>query len=131
MDLQDFFLTGDDYRYRFGVEAKERFIGLLRERFNAGVTYKGRVLKWDTGIEQKTSELGRFLTGKASKLDFEEPAPSLHRLDDKESRDRILALTASEARRLGIGKSTHHYLRKNAESSKPFTVYAKVRNRLS
>ena len=39
-------------------------------------------------------------------LDFVEPAPSLDRQDDKELRAKILGLTASEARRLWIGKSS-------------------------
>jgi CRISPR-associated protein Cas1 len=131
LNLHDFFFTGDDYRYRFEAGAKHRFIGVLRERFNAGVTYKGRVLKWDTVIEQKASELGRFLTGKMSRLDFEEPAPKLDRLDDRELRAKILALTASEARRLGIGKSTLHYLRTNAHLRQSFKLYSNVRARLS
>ena len=39
---------GDDYRYRFDIDAKRRFIDLLHELFNSGVEYKGRNLKWDT-----------------------------------------------------------------------------------
>jgi hypothetical protein len=35
LDLPDFYFTGDDYRYRSGPEAKQRFLDLLRERFNA------------------------------------------------------------------------------------------------
>jgi CRISPR-associated protein Cas1 len=66
LDLPDFYFTGDDYRYRFDPEAKQRFLDLLRERFNSGVKYNSRALKWDTIIEQKTSELGRLLTGRAS-----------------------------------------------------------------
>jgi len=72
LDLPDFYFTGDDYRYRFDPEAKQRFLDLLRERFNRGISYRGRALKWDTVIEQKTNELGRFLLGK-SILDFAEP----------------------------------------------------------
>ena len=34
LDLPDFYFTGDDYRYRFEPEAKERFLDLLRERSN-------------------------------------------------------------------------------------------------
>jgi CRISPR-associated protein Cas1 len=95
LDLPDFYFTGDDYRYRFEPEAKQRFIGLLREQFNSGVRYRGRELKWDTVIEQKASELGQFLTGKTSTLDYIEPVPKLERQDDREMRSRILALTAS------------------------------------
>jgi hypothetical protein len=57
VDLPDFYFTRDDYRYRFEIQAKRRFLDLLRERFNVGVKYNGRVLKWDTVIEQKTAEL--------------------------------------------------------------------------
>jgi CRISPR-associated protein Cas1 len=88
-------------------------------------------LKWDTIIEEKTSELGRFLVGKSSDIDFVEPAPKLLRLDDHELRDGILALTQSKARELGIGKSTFHYLRNNAKNDQPFKCYRKVLTRLS
>jgi CRISPR-associated protein Cas1 len=75
LDLPNFYFTGDDYRYRFELEAKQRFLDLLRERFNSGVRYKERALKWDTVIEQKTAELGRYLAGRNSGLDFSEPSP--------------------------------------------------------
>jgi CRISPR-associated protein Cas1 len=130
LDLKDFYFTGDDYRYHFEVDAKQRFIDLIRERFNAGVTYKGRVLKWDTVIEQKTVELGRFLTGKSSTLDVMEPAPKLERQDGRELRAKILSLTASQAKQLGIGKSTLHYLRKKSRKPNSIRIYASVRSRL-
>jgi CRISPR-associated protein Cas1 len=130
LDLKDFYFTGDDYRYRFEPEAKRRFIEVLRERVNAGVPYKGRVLKWDTVIEQKTEELGRFLTGKSSAIDFMEPAPKLERGDSRELRAKILALTASQATQLGIGKSTLHYLKRNASCKNTFRTYGRTAHRL-
>ncbi len=131
LDLPDFYFTGDDYRYRFEPEAKHRFIGILRERFNSGVSYKGRALKWDTVIEHKANELGHFLTGKLSTIDFVEPALKLERQDNRELRAKILTLTASRARRLGIGKSTLHYLRQRAIATSSFEVYSPVFARLS
>ena len=74
LDLKNFYFTGDDYRYRFEAEAKQRLIDVLRERLNSGVRYKGRVLKWDTVVHEKTQELARFLAGKSSKLDFNRTA---------------------------------------------------------
>jgi CRISPR-associated protein Cas1 len=130
LDLPDFYFTGDDYRYRFDPEAKHRFLDLLRESFNSGVRYRERALKWDTVIEDKTNELGRFLTGRSPRLDFVEPAPSLERLDNRELRAKILALTASEAKQIGIGKSTLHYLRRNASSRDTFNAYARTVHRL-
>ena len=131
LDVPNFYFTGDDYRYRFEAEAKQRLLDLLRERFNSGVRYKGRALKWDTVIVQKTGELGRYLVSRTGNLDFSEPSPSLKRKDDLQLRRRILSLSQSEARRLGIGKSTLHYLRKNAIASKSLRVYKPVIERIT
>jgi CRISP-associated protein Cas1 len=129
LDLPNFYFTGDDYKYRFEPEAKRRFLDLLREQFNAGVKYNGRTLKWDTVIEQKASELGRFLVGKST-LDFVEPSPKLTRADYQELRAKILSLTRSEAQELGIAKSTLHHLCRNAESQCGFRIYNKTDKRL-
>jgi CRISPR-associated protein Cas1 len=125
VDLPDFYFTGDDYRYRFETQTKRRFLDLLKERFNGGVKYGGHVMKWDTVIERKAIELGRFLVGRSPKLDFSDPSPSLM-TNEQELRSKVIALASSEARRLGIGKSTLHYLRKRARDQKPFTIYEPV-----
>ncbi|MGA2790285.1 MAG: CRISPR-associated endonuclease Cas1 [Candidatus Bathyarchaeia archaeon] len=130
LELSDFYFTGDDYRYRFEAQAKQRFIDLIRDRFNAGVTCKGRLLKWDTVIEQKTSELGRFLSGKQLALDFIEPAPKLERQDDNDLRAKILDLSAAQAGQLGISKSTLHCLRKKAAANRSFAVYSSIKKKL-
>jgi len=130
LDLPDFYFMGDDYRYRFEIEAKRRFLDLLRERFNRGVRYSGRTLRWDTLIEQKAVEFGRFLAGRIGKVDFSEPSPTLRRADDEDLRRRILSLSQSEAKELGIGKSTLHNLHKNARGDRAFRIYTKVRSRL-
>ena len=130
LDLPDFYFTGDDYRYRFEAEAKQRLLDLLRERFNSGVRYKGRALKWDTVIEQKTVELGRCLAGQTNELDFSEPSPNLLTTDNRELRRRILALSQSEAHRLGIRRSTLYYLRRNLGERPSLKVYGKVRKKL-
>jgi len=102
LDLPNFYFTGDDYRYRFEPEAKERFLDLLCERFNSGVRYKDRALKWDTVIEQKAVELGRFLAGRIGGLDFSEPSPKLARAEDREIRKRS---SAFQSRRHGSSGS--------------------------
>jgi CRISPR-associated protein Cas1 len=130
LDLPDFYFTGDDYRYRFDPEAKQRFLGLLREQFNSGIRYKGRAFKWDTVVEQKAFELGRHLMDGTRKFDLLEPSPNLRKTDSREVRKRILSLTQQEADRLGVGKSTLHYLRRNAKGAKPFRIYRKVAARI-
>jgi CRISPR-associated protein Cas1 len=130
LDLPDFYFTDDDYRYHFEPEAKQRFLDLLRERFNAGVKYNGRTLKRDTVIEQKTVELGRYLMDRSDRLNFSEPSTKLMRMDDRELRRQILSLSQSDAREFGIGKSTLHYLRKNARRNDSLLICEKTRKRL-
>jgi CRISPR-associated protein Cas1 len=107
LDLPDFYFTGDDYRYRFEIEAKQRFLELLRERLNSAVRYRGRALKWDTVIEQKTVELGRYLVSRGVRIDFSEPSPDLRGTNDGELRRQILGLSQSEAQKLGIQRARY------------------------
>jgi CRISPR-associated protein Cas1 len=130
LDLKDFYFTGDDYSYKIETEAKRRFLQLLKDRFNSGVKYKGCAVKWDTVIGQKTMELTRYLTGKSSIIAFSEPKPELKRTDSLEFRKRILSLSVSEAKKLGIGKGALHYLRRNAASDRPFGLCPIVAERL-
>lgn len=130
LELHNFYFTGDDYRYHFEPEAKQRFIDHVRARFNAGVSYRSRSMNWDTVIEQKTEELARFLTGRSPDVDFTEPTPAFDN-NERELRTRILALTSAEANRLGIGKSTLHYLRHNARECRAFKMRQKTYERLS
>jgi CRISPR-associated protein Cas1 len=130
LDLPDFYFTGDDYRYRFDPKAKQRFPDLLRDQFNSGVRYRGRVFKWYMIIEQKMVEFRRCLEGRNNRLDFSEPSPDLRCMDDRQLLHRILSLSQSDGRRIGIGRSTLHYLRKNAKSKRPFKVYGKTLERL-
>src|SRR5208337_281071 len=123
---RDFYFTGDDYRYRFELDAKKRFIQVLREKFNIGVAYKGRKIKWGTVILEKTGELARYLSGRSSKLDFIEPVPILERFDSEELREQIKALTSEEAKKAGIDKSTLYTLRQHVRKEPPFKLYRKT-----
>jgi CRISPR-associated protein Cas1 len=107
-------------------KAKKRFLELLKDRFNSGVKHNGKTCKWDTVILNKTQELGRFLLDKSKEIDFIEPHPTLQRSDTQDLRKRILELTQGEAQKLGIGKSTLHYLRRSTSDGRPFKVYRKV-----
>jgi len=119
LDFPDFYFTGDNYRYRFEPEAKQRFLGFLRERFNPAVGYKGRTLKWDTVIEQKTVELGRYLVDRTGRLDFLEPSPKLTGMNDRAFRGRILSLSQYKARKLGSARSTLCHLKRNVRAHIP------------
>ena len=126
----DFAFLPDDYQYRIMWEGKMRLLDRIRYTFNSGVAYKGRTLKWDTVIQEKALELTRYLTDKASSIDFTEPHPEFQRTNGKEVRERILSMSNEEARRRGITKQTMFDLRRKAESEKPFKLYRKLREKL-
>ena len=130
LDMKDFHFTGDDYRYNIEIDAKRWFLELLKNRFNSGVRYKGKTWKWDTIILAKAQDLARYLLDKLSSPCFVVPAPRLERVDSQEFRERILALSAKEAKRFGINRDTLRYLRKKADDEFQFKVYAFLRNRL-
>lgn len=46
------------------------------------------------------------------------------------TRMKILAIPYSKWKRMGFSKGTLHYLKKNANSDRPFKVYGKVREKL-
>jgi CRISPR-associated protein Cas1 len=131
LDLPNFYFTGDDYRYRFEIEAKRRFLDLFRERFNLSVKYNCRTLRWDTVIEQKALELSRFLAGRTDTLDFSMPSPVLPRTADTELRKKILSLSHSDAEKLGVGRSTLHYLMKKAKDNQAFKLHHKLQSKLA
>ena len=83
-------------------------------------------MKWDTLIGLKVQEFARYLVGKSAGFDLKSPSPVLERSDSKELREGILSLSPSEARRLDIGKSTVHHLKKQARDRKPFKIYKPV-----
>ena len=130
LDLKDFYFTGDDYRYHIEIEAKRRFLELLKSRFNSGVKYKGKTWKWDMVILGKTQELARYFVDKPDSLDFVNPSPKLERNDRRELREQILGLAVREAARLDIGRSSLHDMWKRVNTPRPFKVYRKTLNKL-
>jgi len=97
---------------------------------NSKVEYKGRNYSWDTVMQLKTRELTRYVTGRTEELGFTKPSPKSESDDCRELRERILNLNVSEARTIGIGKTTLWYLRDRARTRKPLRFYKKVKNRI-
>ena len=127
----DFYFTGDDYRLRIKPPLLDRYAELLREQFNSGVMYGGKRLTWDTLILRKCQELARYLLGKTTRFDLVNPKLTLEREDTQALRKKILSLSGAQARKLGLNKSTLHYLRKQARDRKPFRIYEPVLAKLS
>ncbi|OGD52608.1 CRISPR-associated endonuclease Cas1 [Candidatus Bathyarchaeota archaeon RBG_13_38_9] len=124
LEKNDFFFT-DNYVLRLKPKAIKKLLEELRLSFNSNVHYKNRNYSWDMIIRLKTRELAHYILGKA-KVDFNEPFPKILRSDSLEMRKRILELTQNQAKELGIGRSTLHFLRKRAGGRRSFEVYKKI-----
>ena len=81
-------------------------------------------------IQDTIFDVYQFRPESTKDINFVEPSPSLRRIDIIELRKRISSLSVKEARRPGLGKSTVHYLRLNAMSSRSLQVYGKTRGKL-
>jgi CRISPR-associated protein Cas1 len=126
----DFYYSGPHYELRIDRLLLDRYMDLLRERFNSGVVYDNKRLMWDTLILRKCQEFARYLVGRRGSFDLTSPRPLLERSDTRQLREKILSLSQSEARKLGIGRSALHYLRENARRRDWFRVYGKVWRKL-
>jgi CRISPR-associated protein Cas1 len=124
----DFFRT-DNYVLRLKPEGAKRLLVRLSEKFNSTIHYRGKAYRWDTITFLKAQELARNILHNVP-FGFSEPSPDLRISDTLGLRKRILSLSQSEAKRLGIGKSSLHYLRGNARSDDSFKVYRKLRRKL-
>ncbi len=124
------FYRMDNYVLRLRREAARKFIDALRMKFNPPVLHKGKLYSWDTLIQLKAQEFAAYILGKRAGLGFGEPKPILHRTDSEAIRSRILSMTMTEARKLGIGRNTLWYLQRRAGSDRPFAIYSKVRRRI-
>ena len=78
----------------------------------------------------KARELAHYLISKKKSLDLASPEYKIERQDSDEIRKKILSIPYSEWKKRGFSKGGLNYMKKNAESEKPFTLNKHVRERL-
>ena len=128
-DKKDFIRT-ENYNIRLKPSGAKKLTEEIEKVMSMTVPYRDGNRQWAYVILTKASELALFLQGKRKRLDFSEPVLTLTREDDYELRQKILGISYSELEKYGLNRSTLHYLKKQAKSSKPFKVYPKVRGKL-
>lgn len=124
------FIRTENYNVKLRPSGARKLIKEVEIQFNKTISYLGREYNWSYILLLKTRELAQYLLNKRKNIDFSVPFPTLERKDSYELRHKILSLSYSEAKKLGIGKSTLWYLKQNANSHKPFKIYKKVREKL-
>ncbi|UGV39822.1 CRISPR-associated endonuclease Cas1 [Methanococcoides orientis] len=129
IDKKDFIRT-DNYSLRLRPSGAKKLTEEINLWFNKRVRYQDKMLMWNYVILLKARELAYYLTGKRKEIDFLEPQYETKRQDSSDIRKKILSISYSDWKKLGFSKGTLHYMKKNAEADKPFTLNAHVRERL-
>ena len=77
-------------------------------------------------LQDNLQQLSNFIVDKKKELDFVIPKMKLNRNDDLELREKILNMTSSQRKELGINKSTLWYIKKNLSEGKTPKIYEKI-----
>jgi CRISPR-associated protein Cas1 len=93
-------------------------------------TYQKHSFMWSYALLLKTRELVQFLIEKKKTINFCKPAYAIGRQDSEEMMQNILNISYAKGENMGFSKGTLHYMKKNANADKPFTLNAHVRERL-
>jgi CRISPR-associated protein Cas1 len=128
-DKKDFIRT-ENYNIKLRPIGAKKLIKEVETQLNKTTNYLGRKYSWSYIIFLKARELAQYLFGKRSDVDFSIPSPNIERKDSYELREKILKLSYSKAKKLGIGKSELWYLKQKVISDGPFKIYKKVEEKL-
>ncbi|MCH9658955.1 CRISPR-associated endonuclease Cas1 [archaeon] len=122
----DFIIT-ENYHTRLGEDVAKLLIEKINSNFNARYNYKnGKNYSYQIILQDNLQQLSNFILGKKREFDFVIPNMSLNRNDDVELRKRILDMTTTERKQLGINKSTLWYIKKNLSEGKTPKIYEKI-----
>jgi CRISPR-associated protein Cas1 len=124
------FIRTENYNIRLRPSGAKKLAKEIEARFNKTVSYLGNGYSWSYVLTLKAKELAQYLSGKKNAIDFCVLFPHLEREDGYELRQKILKLSYSEAKKLGIGKGSLWYMKHNALSGKPFKTYNKIKEKL-
>jgi len=129
MEKKDFLRT-DNFTLKLRATGARKITTELNTWLNKTVNYQNKETSWNYVILLKTRELAHYLIGKKKSLDFVSPEYQVERQDSNDMRKKILSISYNEWKKRGFSKGALHYMKKNADSDKPFTLNKHVRERL-
>ncbi|AFV25260.1 CRISPR-associated Cas1 family protein [Methanolobus psychrophilus R15] len=129
MENKDFIRT-ESYSLRLKPSGAKKVTEEFNLWMNKKVPYKKQSVMWSYALLLKTRELAQFLVEKKQTLDFSNLESIIQRHDSEDIRQKILSISYTDWENMGFSKGTLHYMKKNAEVDKPFTLNAHVKERL-
>ncbi len=125
----DFIIT-ENYHIRLKENTAKLLIGKIRNNFNCKVPYKKKNFTYQNILYDNVQQLANFISGKKKDFEFVVPKLEINRDDTISLRDRILALSPENRRKLGINKSTLWYIKRNISDGKSVKIYDKILSKL-
>lgn len=79
----------------------------------------------------KTQELSNHIIGNWKTLDPSQPTLKLERVDNQDLRKKILSFSYIVCEKMGFGRGTRQYMKKNGKGNKQFTLDQHVKDRVN
>ena len=130
LNKSDFILT-ENYNIRLKEHVASHFILKIKDNFNTKVPYNGKRYHYHNILSDNILKLAHFIEDKNNKIEFNVPNIMILRNDTLNLQDKILKMTSSQRKRLGINKSTLFYMRKNIINGKNIKIYDKTLSKLN
>ncbi len=122
----DFIIT-ENYYTRLDEDVAKLLIEKINSNFNTRYNYKnGKNYSYQIILQDNLQQLANLILEKKKEIDFVIPKMRLNRTDNLELREKILAITPDERKKLGINKSTLWHIRKNLSEGKTPKIYEKI-----
>jgi CRISPR-associated protein Cas1 len=126
----DFVIT-ENYHLRLREHTARALIEKIKLNMNAKALYKERNAIHQTILYRNIKALANFVVGKSRTLLFDIPPLTLKRNDSLEVQRRILTMTPSQRKALGISKAGLWYQRRKLADGWTLKVYNKVLSKLT
>lgn len=125
----DFILT-ENYNIRLREKTAKLLIDKIRLNFNSKAPYKGKNYTFSNILHENILRLANYIMDKTEKINFDVPRLEINRNDDVILQEKILSMSPSERKRLGINKSTLWYMKRNLKSGSKIKVYKRILDKL-
>ncbi|MGI0102698.1 MAG: CRISPR-associated endonuclease Cas1, partial [Nitrosotalea sp.] len=124
------FIVTENYNIRLRESTAKALILKIKNNFNTKIPFKGKNYSYDNVLYYKIQEFANLINDKNNKLDFQISEFKIKNDDTLEFKDKIMKMTPDERKRLGIGKNTLWYMKKNISDGKNIKIYDKVLSKL-
>ena len=120
------FIVTENYNIRLRESASRLLLEKIVLNFNKRAEFRGKSHTYDNVMLENIRLLAKFLENSDKVLEFEIPEIQPYRNDDIELRNRIMAITPEDRKKLKINKSTLWYRQKKIKENKTLKLYDRV-----